>query len=81
MQMNSSQFGQSLILPDTWQRRALNFIREGRDVVLHAPTGAGKTFVFEQLIMSGWKGRAVYTVPTRALANDKFRDCSFNAID
>lgn len=23
---------------------------------------------------SGWKGRAVYTVPTRALANDKFRD-------
>ena len=72
--MNSSQFGQSLILPDTWQRRALNFIREGRDVVLHAPTGAGKTFVFEQLIMSGWKGRAVYTVPTRALANDKFRD-------
>jgi len=43
-------------------------------VVLHAPTGAGKTFVFEQLIESGWKGRAVYTVPTRALANDKFRD-------
>jgi hypothetical protein len=43
-------------------------------VVLHAPTGAGKTFVFEQLMESGWKGRAVYTVPTRALANDKFRD-------
>ena len=21
-----------------------------------------------------WKGRAVYTVPTRALANDKFRE-------
>mgnify|MGYP002042950586 CR=1 FL=1 len=74
MQMNSSQFGQTLALPDTWQRKALNFLREGRDVVLHAPTGAGKTFVFEQLIESGWKGKAIYTVPTRALANDKFRD-------
>ena len=41
-------------------------------MVLHAH-GAG-TFVFEQLIESGWKGKAVYTVPTRALANDKFRD-------
>ena len=74
MQMNSNQFGQTLALPDSWQRKALNFLREGKDVVLHAPTGAGKTFVFEQLIESGWKGKAVYTVPTRALANDKFRD-------
>lgn len=72
--MNSNQFGQTLALPDSWQRKALNFLREGKDVVLHAPTGAGKTFVFEQLIESGWKGKAVYTVPTRALANDKFRD-------
>lgn len=72
--MNSSQFGQSLALPDSWQRKALNFLRTGKDVVLHAPTGAGKTFVFEQLIESGWKGKSVYTVPTRALANDKFRD-------
>ena len=72
--MNSSQFGQTLVLPDSWQRKALNYLREGKDVVLHAPTGAGKTFVFEQLIESGWKGKAVYTVPTRALANDKFRD-------
>ena len=45
-----------------------------RTLVLHAPTGAGKTYVFEQLLESGWKGRAVYTVPTRALANDKFRE-------
>ena len=72
--MNSSQFGQTLALPDSWQRKALNYLREGKDVVLHAPTGAGKTFVFEQLIESGWKGKSVYTVPTRALANDKFRD-------
>ena len=36
--------------------------------------GSWQNFVFEKLIESGWKGKAVYTVPTRALANDKFRD-------
>ena len=74
MQTNNTQFGERLSLPDIWQRKALNCLRQGDDVVLHAPTGAGKTYVFEQLIDSGWKGRAVYTVPTRALANDKFRE-------
>ena len=74
MQTNSTQFGERLSLPDIWQRKALNCLRQGDDVVLHAPTGAGKTYVFEQLIESGWKGKAVYTVPTRALANDKFRE-------
>jgi hypothetical protein len=74
MQTNSSRFGERISLPDSWQRKALASLRDGKDVVLHAPTGAGKTYVFEQLLESGWKGRAVYTVPTRALANDKFRE-------
>lgn len=74
MQTNSSRFGERISLPDSWQRKALGALRDGKDVVLHAPTGAGKTYVFEQLMESGWKGRAVYTVPTRALANDKFRE-------
>ena len=74
MQTNSTRFGETLSLLDAWQRQALNHLRDGKDVVLHAPTGAGKTYVFEQLIESGWKGKAVYTVPTRALANDKFRE-------
>ena len=74
MQSNITSFGERISLPDSWQRKALGYLRQGKDVVLHAPTGAGKTYVFEQLIESGWKGRAVYTVPTRALANDKFRE-------
>ena len=74
MQTNSNRFGERISLPDSWQRKALASLRDGKDVVLHAPTGAGKTYVFEQLLESGWKGRAVYTVPTRALANDKFRE-------
>ena len=74
MQTNIDEFGGRIFIPDSWQRQALNELRGGKDLVLHAPTGAGKTFVFEQWMEGGFKGRAVYTVPTRALANDKFRE-------
>ncbi len=60
-----------IILPDLWQQEALRALRMARDVVLQAPTGAGKTHVFELLVDGGHRGQAVYTVPTRALANDK----------
>lgn len=62
---------EQLALPDLWQLEALRLLRAGKDVVLQAPTGAGKTLVFERLAESGLRGRAVYAVPTRALANDK----------
>ncbi len=40
-----------------------------------APTGAGKTFVFELFFKSAkLRAQAVYTVPTRALANDKYAE-------
>ena len=61
---------QSLLLPDLWQQQAVRALRDGSDVVVHAPTGSGKTFIFE-LIAPSLKGQAVFTVPTRALANDK----------
>ncbi|MEZ5302737.1 MAG: DEAD/DEAH box helicase [Verrucomicrobiales bacterium] len=61
-----------LTLPDLWQADAVRALKAGRDVILDAPTGAGKTFVFEQYAKGGVKGgQAIYTVPTRALANDK----------
>lgn len=64
-----------LKLPDVWQHQAVNLLREGSDVVVSAPTGAGKTYIFELLHQSGhFKGQAVYTVPTRALANDKYAE-------
>ena len=59
--------------PDVWQARAVIALRQGRDVVVHAPTGAGKTFVFE-LLQASIKGQAIFTVPTRALANDKLAE-------
>ena len=65
----------SLKLPDVWQHRAVNLLRDGSDVIVSAPTGAGKTYIFELLHESAHlKGQAVYTVPTRALANDKFAE-------
>lgn len=48
-------------------------LREGLDVVVHAPTGSGKTLVFE-LFWPSVKGQCVFTVPTRALANDKYAE-------
>ena len=61
------------MLPDAWQHEAVRALREGRDVVVDAPTGAGKTFIFE-LLQPSLRGQAVYTVPTRALANDKLAE-------
>src|SRR6187551_2655365 len=50
-------------------------LREGKDVVVQAPTGAGKTLIFELWSNQGKnRGQAIYTVPTRALANDKLAE-------
>ena len=69
--MTSTGFPINLRLPDLWQQEAVRYVRAGRDVVVDAPTGAGKTHIFELLVEGGLRGQAVYTVPTRALANDK----------
>ncbi len=71
--MNGLQI--SLTLPDLWQQEAVRGLKAGHDVVVDAPTGAGKTWVFELYFEQGGlqdRGQAIYTVPTRALANDKW---------
>ncbi len=66
---------QNVLIPDAWQMEAISALRNGSDVIIDAPTGAGKTFVFEKFVEGGACGRkAYYTVPTRALANDKFAE-------
>jgi superfamily II DNA/RNA helicase len=70
----------SLVIPDLWQQDAVRALREGRDVVVHAPTGAGKTYIFE-LFLPELRGSAVFTVPTRALANDKLAEWRTRAWD
>ena len=63
----------NLVVPDLWQQEAVRALREGRDVVVQAPTGSGKTYIFE-LLYPSLKGQAIFTVPTRALANDKLAE-------
>ncbi len=66
---------QRLMLPDGWQAEAIQALAAGRDVVVDAPTGAGKTYVFERWAeQSSFARRAIFTVPTRALANDKYAE-------
>ena len=66
---------QKLLLPDRWQALALAALRAGQDVIVDAPTGAGKTYVFERWAeQTSFARRALFTVPTRALANDKYAE-------
>lgn len=62
-------------VPDIWQQEAVTALRGGKDVVVQAPTGSGKTLIFEHWSNQGKnRGQAIYTVPTRALANDKLAE-------
>jgi len=63
----------NLVVPDLWQQEAVRALREEKDVVVQAPTGSGKTYIFE-LLYPSLKGQAIFTVPTRALANDKLAE-------
>jgi superfamily II DNA/RNA helicase len=63
----------NLVVPDFWQQEAVRALRDGKDVVVQAPTGSGKTLIFE-LLYPSLKGQAIFTVPTRALANDKLAE-------
>jgi len=62
-------------VPDLWQQQAIAALRQGKDVVVQAPTGSGKTLICELWSNQGKnRGQAIYTVPTRALANDKLAE-------
>jgi len=61
---------------DLFQKRAIDYIREGCSVIVSAPTGAGKTAIAEYIIRGSIKNgtKVVYTAPIKALSNQKFRD-------
>jgi|FLOH01.1.fsa_nt_gi superfamily II RNA helicase len=62
----------------TFQREAAAALDTDHNVLVAAPTGAGKTLVAEYAIhLTQKKGmRALYTAPIKALSNQKFRDFS-----
>ncbi len=59
-----------------FQVEAARAIEAGKNVLLAAPTGSGKTLVAEYAIDHAVKSgkRAIYTSPIKALSNQKFRD-------
>jgi len=59
-----------------FQRQAVEAIRGGHNVLVSAPTGAGKTLVAEYAIEDAVKKgrRCIYTSPIKALSNQKYRD-------
>lgn len=74
-QLEKAEALHQVTIPDLWQQQAVSALRAGKDVVVHAPTGAGKTLIFELWSNQGKnRGQAIYTVPTRALANDKLAE-------
>jgi len=61
---------------DDFQLRACRALDEGRDVLVCAPTGSGKTVVGEfaaTLALAG-EGKCFYTTPIKALSNQKYSD-------
>ncbi len=61
---------------DPFQKHAVKGIHEGRNVLVCAKTGSGKTMVGEYLIHHCLKKgqRVFYTTPIKSLSNQKFHD-------
>jgi superfamily II RNA helicase len=63
---------------DPFQEQAISWLRDGRSVLVCAPTGTGKTIVADAVVEQALEqGRhVIYTAPVKALSNQKFRDYS-----
>lgn len=59
---------------DKFQSDAIQAVADGHDTLVSAPTGAGKTYIALEAIKVaiGFKKRAVYTTPLKALSNTKY---------
>jgi superfamily II RNA helicase len=68
---------------NSFQVRAAQALRAGKNVLLSAPTGAGKTLVAEYAIEAtlGRGRRAIYTSPIKALSNQKYRDFRADGVE
>ncbi len=69
---------------DRFQLDAIEALDAGHHVIVAAPTGSGKTVVAEYAVACALQdgGRAFYTAPIKALANQKFRDlCDIHGDD
>ncbi len=60
--------------PSPFQLQAIEALRKGRDVIVVAPTGSGKTWIAQEVIREYLEDgkRCWYTTPLKALSNQKF---------
>lgn len=71
------RFEQSLAFDlDPFQQRAIEALESGNNVLVAAPTGAGKTVVadFAMFLAQQRNVKAFYTAPIKALSNQKYHD-------
>ena len=63
---------------DTFQKEAIKQLREGKNLIVAAPTGTGKTAIIDHVLVDWVEEGAsiIYTGPLKALCNQKFRDFS-----
>ena len=59
-------FEAGLVIPDLWQQEAVRALQQEKDVVVQAPTGSGKTYIFE-LLYPNRSRPASNTQPRRAM--------------
>ncbi|RBP99271.1 DEAD/DEAH box helicase [Bifidobacterium xylocopae] len=61
---------------DAFQQEAIDALEEGNNVLVAAPTGAGKTIIadFAVHLAQEQNVKAFYTTPIKALSNQKFHD-------
>lgn len=62
---------------DSWQKEALQTLMDGYNLVVDAPTTAGKTRIIEIFFYHNLNiphFRAAYTSPIKSLSNDKFKE-------
>ena len=67
---------------DTFQTQACDFIDQGFNVLVSAPTGSGKTAIAEYAIEitknKNDKIQIIYTCPIKSLCNEKYRDMTLS---
>ncbi len=63
---------------DSFQKQAIRKLQEGKNLIVAAPTGTGKTAIVDHI---AWEilekgGSIIFTAPLKALCNQKFREFS-----
>lgn len=61
--------------PDEYQKKAASKLYQGKDVLVTAPTGTGKTAIAHYVITKNMEDekRTFYTTPLKALSNEKYK--------